>query len=287
MAEDLKRACADAARRHNTRDVVPCPVCRVSFVGYDELWEHMGGAHGCTQLRPSANVRDMPGLMAALAAAGKDAAAADVEGFFFERADDGDDVALPLDETAEATRVFAAGQEVAAIDAEDDDADWDDSDAACRCLYCPFDKAGSLEEHMESAHGFALRSSALVPLGDAHLCGDEYDRIRVVNSIRAAVAALRCPRGCGPFAASDDLVAHIKTEGHQLPSERPTGDALLVPLIPGDAFVSLVMSLGDDDDDEEENYPMVAPVLQLAHQRQQRLLAEGVQVAADNDDDDE
>jgi hypothetical protein len=80
----------------------------------------------------------------------------------------------------------------------------------------------------------------------AHRC-DMYARIRLVNFLRAEVAAARAglPPGAPlPRAAAEAIAARVAPGAGFW-----SGDACLAPVLPEDA---LLMALGDNDDDEED-----------------------------------
>jgi hypothetical protein len=147
----------------------------------------------------------------------------------------------------------------------DDDDDWN---LDCVCLYCDYYGEDVLE-HLKSDHEFDFRA-AVQQRADVL---SEYDLIRIVNAVRRAIAADRCPydASCAVDGNHNDraaleqhLVAH---KDHRLPARVSQSDSDLIPVLPGDAFISLLVTGGAGflkAEEEDPDFPMVPTVQELA-----------------------
>lgn len=158
--------------------------------------------------------------------------------------------------------VDAEGAEEALLGSDDDD--WNDP---CVCLYCA-DVSEACLEHMAAAHGFDLRAATR----NHDDVKDEYDIIRLVNQVRRAVKDGTCPYASGstadvrPCEFTGTLEEHLQQyPKHRLPQRvwRDSDEALL-PVLPGDALLSLVVTAGEGflrEEEADSDFPM-APTLQ-------------------------
>ncbi|GET90799.1 hypothetical protein, conserved [Leishmania tarentolae] len=154
-------------------------------------------------------------------------------------------------------------------DAEDEEVDEDeDWNLKCVCLYCDYSGEDVLQ-HLKTKHQFDFRAS-VQRRPDLH---DEYDLIRVVNMVRRAVGSDRCPYGdaCDVDGKQNDraaLEAHLEVEReHRLPQRVSTSDDDLIPVLPGDAFISMLVTSGEGflhTEEEDPDFPMVPTVQELA-----------------------
>lgn len=147
----------------------------------------------------------------------------------------------------------------------DEDEDWN---LECVCLYCDYSGEDVLQ-HLRTHHNFDFRASVL-RRPDLH---DEYDLIRVVNMVRRAVCSDRCPYGdeCDVDGKQNNraaLEAHLALhKEHRLPRRVSTSDADLIPVLPGDAFISMLVTSGEgflQTEEEDPDFPMVPTVQELA-----------------------
>ncbi|EPY21162.1 Zinc finger Transcription Factor family member (ztf-7) [Strigomonas culicis] len=149
----------------------------------------------------------------------------------------------------------------------------------CECLYCSAVSQDVLG-HMREAHQFDF-TAATRARDDVH---DEYDLIRLVNAVRRCVVQRKgacCPghdaredgdadkEACrAAIAACGSLETHLREHpSHRLPVELPTGDASLLPVLPGDAFISLLVTYGEGFLQQEEadpDFPMVPTIHEIA-----------------------
>lgn len=148
---------------------------------------------------------------------------------------------------------------------EEEDDDWDEE---CSCLFCDFYGTDVLS-HMQSSHSFDFRQ-VVVSRSDIKT---EYDLVRVVNMIRRAVAQHTCP--CGSSCtlaltsgdeAADQLEVHLSNEpSHRLPQTLSSDDADLIPFLPGDSLLTMLMASEGflPVEDADPDYPMVPTVQQL------------------------
>lgn len=161
----------------------------------------------------------------------------------------------------------------------DADSEWDDMDdeevddeddwnMECVCLYCDYSGEDVLE-HFKTSHGFDFRA-AVQRRPDVK---SEYDLIRAVNMVRRAVCSDRCPYGeaCDVDGKQNDraaLEAHLAThKEHRLPQRVSTSDSDLIPVLPGDAFISMLVTSGEgflQAEEEDPDFPMVPTVQELA-----------------------
>lgn len=143
------------------------------------------------------------------------------------------------------------------------DDDWID---ACVCLYCP-EECEECLEHMTAAHGFDMRQATR----SRPEIADEYDVIRLINAVRRAVREGRCPfnaysAGETPCAFDGTLEGHLAAHPeHRLPKAvTRESDADLIPVLPADALISLVVTAGEGflaSEQADPDFPM-APTLQ-------------------------
>ncbi|KAG5496649.1 hypothetical protein JIQ42_03480 [Leishmania sp. Namibia] len=154
-------------------------------------------------------------------------------------------------------------------DVEDEEVDEDeDWNLECLCLYCNYSGEDILQ-HLMSDHNFDFRAS----VQQRPDLKDEYDLIRVVNMVRRAVCSHRCPYGdeCDVDGKQNDLAgleAHLLLEKkHRLPQRVSTSDTDLIPVLPGDAFISMLVTSGEgflQTEEEDPDFPMVPTVQELA-----------------------
>ncbi|KPI90156.1 hypothetical protein ABL78_0674 [Leptomonas seymouri] len=147
----------------------------------------------------------------------------------------------------------------------DEDGDWS---CGCVCLYC--DYAGDdVLEHLKAVHHFDFRA-VVQRRPDVQTV---YDLIRIVNAVRRAVAADRCPfdEHCAVDGGHNDRAAleqHLMTEhSHRLPARVSEDDAGLIPVLPGDAFISMLVASDAGfftAEAEDPDFPMVPTVQELA-----------------------
>ncbi|KAG5472415.1 hypothetical protein LSCM1_03814 [Leishmania martiniquensis] len=148
----------------------------------------------------------------------------------------------------------------------DEDEDWN---SECLCLYCTYSGEDILQ-HLKSSHDFDFRAS----VQQRPDLKDEYDLIRVVNMVRRAVCSDRCPYGdeCDVDGKRNDgaaLEAHLlQQKSHRLPQRVSTSDTDLIPILPGDAFISMLVASGagflQTEEAEDPDFPMVPTVHELA-----------------------
>lgn len=162
----------------------------------------------------------------------------------------------------------------------DDDLDgsdgWDEEEIDVQCLFCE-EVVLDFDTHLREKHmvaggsGGELRSAILAPSGAKEI----YERIKVINFIRGAVADLKCPASCSEeaFASAEALGAHMAKEQHFAPTTLPEDDKWLIPRIGNDALVSKVVALEDASEAEEPEYPMVETLLELAEKKRQEVQA--------------
>nr|CCM17582.1 hypothetical protein, conserved [Leishmania guyanensis] len=166
-----------------------------------------------------------------------------------------------------------------AAEEEDPDSEWDDIEdeevdededwnLECVCLYCDYSGEDVLQ-HLKTNHDFDFRAS-VQRRPDLH---DEYDLIRLVNMIRRAVCSDRCPYGdeCDVDSKQYDRAAleeHlVMQKEHRLPQRVSTSDTDLIPVLPGDAFISMLVTSGEgflQAELEDPDFPMVPTVQELA-----------------------
>ncbi|KPA83235.1 hypothetical protein ABB37_02915 [Leptomonas pyrrhocoris] len=153
----------------------------------------------------------------------------------------------------------------------DEDEDWN---LDCVCLYCDYDGEDVLE-HLKSTHDFDFRT-AVQQRDDMK---NEYDLIRIVNAVRRAVAADRCPfdEHCAIDGTHNDRAAleqHLRmTKAHRLPAHVAENDAALIPVLPGDAFISMLVTSGGGflkAEEDDPDFPMVPTVHELAAAARER-----------------
>ncbi|CCW61625.1 unnamed protein product [Phytomonas sp. EM1] len=158
--------------------------------------------------------------------------------------------------------------------------DNDDFNEPCICLFCPHESMDCLE-HMREVHDFDFPA---ITRARPDL-RDEYDLIALINIVRRSVSLKRCPC-CGAnqdtiekakdgvdtacanekYVEEDFLEKHLRAfPSHRLPSSMETRqDADLVPYLPGDALISLVVTSGEGflgSEPTDPDFPMV-PTLQ-------------------------
>ena len=288
---DIEKQCAAvlARRARVGGDPVACPLCRSALATHDALWAHVEAAHGVA-LGDIDNVADPAGLLAEVAdavappehacpvCAASHATLAAL--LAHARADGHGAWAAALG--ARASRFFVGGtfgDGVVTDFAADVDAD-EDADAAvgyesgddhggdgamfaASCFFCAT-HAPNLLAHLKSAHNLDLATSDLFAKHPGALCKSEYDRLKVVNYLRAAQAADQCP-GCGKEGG------YCGAAGHFFPEAVPDDDKWLISHVANDGALALVMALGDEEEDDDGKgvVPMVATLAEAA----QRLAA--------------
>lgn len=152
----------------------------------------------------------------------------------------------------------------------------------CECLYCN-DVSNDVLGHMSGVHKFDFAATTRAR-ADVR---DEYDLIRLANSVRRCVIQMKggsCPYHCTKddgdaekeacreaIAACGSLEAHLlENPSHRLPAALPSDDASLLPVIPGDAFISLLVTYGEGFLQQEEadpDFPMVPTLHEVATKR--------------------
>lgn len=154
----------------------------------------------------------------------------------------------------------------------DEDEDWN---LSCVCLYCNYDGEDILD-HLRAVHDFDFRATVRQRTD----LKSEYDLIRLVNVVRRAVAADRCPfdASCGVDGRHNDraaLEAHLMAEkSHRLPARVSDSDADLIPVLPGDAFLSMLVTSGEgflNADEADPDFPMVPTVQELAAAKREAM----------------
>jgi hypothetical protein len=256
---DLEAVCDAIARRHNIDEPVDCLACRQSFGGVRQLWEHLDEVHDVAQELPCydnlVDVEKFVGLVPLLTNRQLTPRSDEILACFLRVADEPTDSERHEDDG----RAF-----------EDDDDDAFDDGIPTQCLFCS-ETTTNVEHHMKTDHGFALRSSAL--FSNKTMCSDEYARMRLINAVRRAVLNGKCPQ-CEETVPN--VAEHVATSGHYLPVRCPEGDEWLLPVLPGDGMMTLVMDDDEGEDaDESSRYPMVPTVgdvirLRREHPEQQQ-----------------
>ena len=242
---DYRQACEDIVRRRKADDPVDCSACHRGFSGFADLWSHLEADHGIVDLPSCDNLADAAAFLQLLPRLCNRELTVESDTlrhcFMLASPDDIDESDNEGgDGNGEAQAAFAAG-----------DDDEFDAGFQIQCLFCS-STTTDVEGHMTTAHGFDLRQSAVF---DRAVCNDEYARMRMVNAVRRAVAAGKCPACSASPESEEALAQHVRDEKHYLPAQVEEGDHMLVPHIRGDLFMTLLMA--DDDEDEASAYPMV------------------------------
>lgn len=307
MSAELKESCKQILQRLQQQDVdeFACVICSHQVRGQDALMQHLISEHHihCVHFD---NVSDLSELLAHLSkllhsgstpvhwtcpVCGENTGSADAAVLLQH-------LQGPKDHTqwnpqtipsltawcvlanTETTAAAAAAETTAQVSLDDaDDAAWDDMEdeevdededwnLSCVCLYCDYDGEDILD-HLSTVHDFDFRATVRQRTD----LKSEYDLIRLVNLVRRAVAADRCPYdgNCPVDGRNNDraaLEAHLMAEkSHRLPARVSESDADLIPVLPGDAFLSMLVTSGEgfvNGDEEDPDFPMVPTVQELA-----------------------
>ncbi|KAK7201081.1 C2H2 type zinc-finger (2 copies) [Novymonas esmeraldas] len=307
MAEDLKASCKQILQRLQQQNVEEfgCVLCGQHVRGQDALMQHLITEHEVHCIHFD-NVADLSGLLRHLSARLRSSATSPTHWVCpVCEVDTGSDSIDDLVAHMRATGhrewnpltipsmgrwciTGDASVQVAAVSAEElNDVDEDDEDDAawnameddevdededwnleCVCLYCNYCGEDVLQ-HLKTRHDFDFRA-AMQERPDVK---DEYDLIRVVNMVRRAVCSDSCPYGdsCAVNGRENDrdaLEAHLtEQKDHRLPLCVSRGDNDLIPVLPGDAFISMLVTSGEGflrGEQEDPDFPMVPTVQELA-----------------------
>lgn len=167
------------------------------------------------------------------------------------------------------------------------------------CLYCPYKGADCLE-HMIEAHQFDLKQETR----NRRDIEDEYDLVRLVNSIRRAVGSGKCPylsvcpepprlpstivtseneslpETCDEDVSKNGLESHwMEHPSHRTPMRLVRSDEDLIPVLEGDALISFMMASEEgflNTETEDPDFPMVPTILQLAERQRAEKNRKGV-----------
>ncbi|CAD2218086.1 C2H2 type zinc-finger (2 copies), putative [Angomonas deanei] len=299
MSESLKNSCNTILQRLQNRNAVnyKCVLCQMEQCGQDACMEHYILVHHIHPVHFD-NVVDLQAFLSHLRSLVRDPsneqaykcpvchAVLDGEISDLEKhlAENNHNVwntdtvpslaafciTAPQDDGEEEEKEIAPGEN----ELEEEEAgDFSEEEEKCECLYCPV-SCESIFAHFEEVHKYNFKS-AIQRRGDLN---DEYDLIRCANVIRRSITANQCPfyaneSGGSVGSCSEAVVAEGGLEEHlllhpehRLPMSVPTDDASLLPALPGDSFISLLISTGESilkSENEDPDYPLVPTIYEM------------------------